>query len=205
MWLLSGTLATVFAALVGPTSFGPLNHVDDSNYADRMLTPFDGSHVKPKLVASRKNFPLKVVVLNQSPYFTPLRFQLVKDACLAWSEATKSVPGGGATMEVIQAQVARGADVIIWLGTRSQALGYEGMTRELGPAAVISLGVVDEGVPVSDTKLKRVTMHEFGHALGIWGHSPDATDIMSLHDETLSISSADVNTLVLAYTAKSKR
>ena len=43
--------------------------------------------------------------------------------------------------------------------------------------------------------------HEFGHALGIWGHSPNPQDVLyvSATKETPPISSRDVNTLVKIY------
>ena len=175
----------------------------DLNYSDRMLTPFSGTNVRPTLTPSRSHFPIRVVVLKGSSYYSEDRFESVKSAFSAWSEATKSVPGGGVTIEVVSAYSPQNADVLVWIGTRSQAGGYEGLTREFGKFAVISLAAMTEGKSVSLPKLTRVAMHEFGHALGIWGHSPDPSDIMSLNENTSTVSQADVNTLVFAYTKRS--
>ncbi|MFM7577555.1 MAG: matrixin family metalloprotease, partial [Microcystaceae cyanobacterium] len=43
--------------------------------------------------------------------------------------------------------------------------------------------------------------HEFGHALGIWGHSPNPQDVLyvSATKETPPISTRDVNTLMKIY------
>ena len=63
------------------------------NYVSSMLSPVEGSSVKPRLCAARAKFPLRVVVLN-SFYFSDAYYSAIKQACEAWSEATKNVPGG---------------------------------------------------------------------------------------------------------------
>ena len=49
--------------------------------------------------------------------------------------------------------------------------------------------------------LPAAARHEFGHALGIWGHSPEKTDVMyySQVAEPPPISSRDINTLKRIY------
>lgn len=49
--------------------------------------------------------------------------------------------------------------------------------------------------------LPAAARHEFGHALGIWGHSPVATDVMYFSQvaEPPRISARDINTLKLIY------
>jgi len=169
------------------------------NYADVMLTPYGGTNVAPRLVASRSRFPLRVIVINDGA-FSARYFDAVKQACSAWTEATKNVSQGGVTLTCENGLDPLGADVVIRFGTLSQTNGYEGLTQEFGQWALIRLAVFDaSGVPVSLAKLKRVAMHEFGHALGIWGHSPNPKDIMSLDEHASSITDADVNTLLLAY------
>lgn len=193
--------AGVLALQILPLSAG--THDDlQPNYATRMTSPVDGVDIAPKLRASRSRFPMKVVILNNF-YLNDHYYAAVKEACFAWVQATKNLPAGGLTLSFEDRDDARGADVVIRLCNRDQIGGFSGFTDEYGPYAVIQLAAneVNE-LPVSDKKLKRVAMHEFGHALGIWGHSSDPNDIMSLNDETTKPSPADINTLRLAYASR---
>jgi predicted Zn-dependent protease len=53
------------------------------------------------------------------------------------------------------------------------------------------------------TKLKSLAMHEAGHALGLDGHSPFATDLMYWKSPLLKLSARDKKTLQLAYSPAS--
>ncbi|MEB3310118.1 MAG: matrixin family metalloprotease [Snowella sp.] len=54
---------------------------------------------------------------------------------------------------------------------------------------------------LSQTATLAAIRHELGHALGIWGHSPDENDIMfySQTKKTSPISKRDINTLIKLY------
>lgn len=196
-WVKIGLCIAALATAVGAVSAQDKQCVP--NYADRMLSPVDGSIIVPSLHASRKRFPMRVVVMN-SFYFNDPYYAAVKDACTAWATATKSLAGGGVTMSCRDADDPRGADVVIMLCSRDAIGGFDGYTDEYGPFAVIRLAVFDrDNRAVIPKMLKRIAMHEFGHALGIWGHSPDPKDVMSESPDASSVSVADVNTLRLAY------
>jgi hypothetical protein len=203
----SRSLAVTLVCLTAMTLAGgaaPTKSDDEfePNYASRMLTPIEGSKVPPSLVGSRQRFPMRVVVMNGF-YFNERYYAAVKQACAAWVDATKSVKGGGVTLTCEDSDDSVGADVVIVLCSREQAGDFSGFTDEFGAHALIRLSVfTEDNKPVSPKALKRVAMHEFGHALGIWGHSPDSRDIMSVDPETSSVSIADVNTLKLAYSGK---
>ncbi|MGL6136626.1 MAG: matrixin family metalloprotease, partial [Planktothrix sp.] len=49
--------------------------------------------------------------------------------------------------------------------------------------------------------IEAAILHEFGHALGIWGHSPEPTDVMYFSQvrEPPPISARDINTLKRIY------
>ena len=56
------------------------------------------------------------------------------------------------------------------------------------------------GVPHEPEDLKRVTMHEVGHALGIMGHSTKEGDIMYANSQNNGdLSDRDINTMILLY------
>jgi len=172
------------------------------NYADRLTTPVEGSHIAPRLWPSRPRFPLRVVVLN-SFYFNNPYFSAIKEGCNAWVGAMKGAKDVGLGLTCEDSDDVCTADVVFLLGTREQCGGFSGFTKEYGPCALIRLSVFDSNHRlVSPKALKRVAMHEFGHALGIWGHSPNPKDIMSLDEDAFDISLADINTLRLAYAGK---
>jgi predicted Zn-dependent protease len=49
-------------------------------------------------------------------------------------------------------------------------------------------------------QVKRLTLHEIGHAVGIWGHSPDPGDVMYSRPIASTLSARDVETLRTLYT-----
>lgn len=48
-------------------------------------------------------------------------------------------------------------------------------------------------------QVKRLTLHELGHAIGIWGHSPNPDDIMYSHPMVSGLSERDVRTVRMLY------
>jgi predicted Zn-dependent protease len=61
------------------------------------------------------------------------------------------------------------------------------------------------GVPQSLNVLTRVMLHEWGHALGLWGHSSNTYDVMAAHyykqiqTETEQLNQGDIKTLQTLY------
>jgi predicted Zn-dependent protease len=172
------------------------------NYAGKLLPPVEGTHLTPSICAARSIFPLRVVVLDNFYYSDPY-FSAIKEACEAWAKATENVRGGGCKLSCQDVDNPTGADVVIRLCSRDGASGFDGFTDEFGAFAYIRLSVTDiEGKRFSPKALKLIAMHEFGHALGIWGHSPNPNDIMSENPTDAHISISDVNTLRLAYSGR---
>ncbi len=64
----------------------------------------------------------------------------------------------------------------------------------------IELATTRSGRPLSDTVMKAISLHEVGHAIGLWGHSDDDGDIMFEEvGNTSSVSARDQATLVKLY------
>ena len=64
----------------------------------------------------------------------------------------------------------------------------------------IELATTRYGRPLSDTIMKCISLHELGHAVGLWGHSDDDGDIMFEQvGNTTSVSARDQATLVKLY------
>ena len=68
-------------------------------------------------------------------------------------------------------------------------------------AEIILLDKDKKGAPLSKDNMYRLALHEIGHSLGIVGHSPNFSDVMSLRDirDESKITARDVNTLKLIY------
>lgn len=76
-------------------------------------------------------------------------------------------------------------------GNRAQRLNTTG-----GGATEVSVIIrLDVGAMASQAVLESVVLHEMGHALGIGGHSPEATDVMFGDPTARFLSGRDVQTL----------
>ena len=53
--------------------------------------------------------------------------------------------------------------------------------------------------PLSHERMKAVALHELGHAIGLWGHSPFKEDVMFPSSENLRPSARDIRTLKRLY------
>lgn len=175
------------------------------NYANRMVSPIENEGVEPKLVAVRTRFPIRVTILDHPEYRDPSLDMLVREACRKWAAAMKNAPERKFTFIIDRRSNPQNADVIIQFGTARDFEGFIGFTAEYEGWAEVRLALEDsKGNPIARNRVARIATHEMGHALGIWAHSPDAKDIMSLNPDTREISPADVNTLRLAYHPSNK-
>jgi tetratricopeptide (TPR) repeat protein len=75
--------------------------------------------------------------------------------------------------------------------------------RERGVKVSITVNTGERTVPIplQDrlVQVKRLTLHEIGHAIGIWGHSPSPGDIMFSRPFVSALSERDINTLNKLY------
>ena len=53
--------------------------------------------------------------------------------------------------------------------------------------------------PLTHKQMKTVLLHEFGHAIGLWGHSKDEADVMYYAADALHPTPRDANTIKLVY------
>lgn len=169
------------------------------NYADRMLSPVAGAGIAPYLTSSRTRFPIRVAVVDDA-YCDDRRCDLVREACAKWQAALAKASGAQMTFVFARSADPKGADVVVQFVPGEQIKGFGGFTLEFGAWAWMRLAITDKhGEAVPDWLTRRIATHELGHALGIWGHSPDPHDIMSTNEDAQEITPADVNTLRLAY------
>jgi len=170
------------------------------NYADRMLSPIPDSAYVPTLVPIRTRRPVRVCVLDDGTYCDDSLSAIVAQSCAKWEYATKSVPEGGAVFAVTTAKNPLGADVVVQFCNARAIDGDRGLTVEQAGWAWVRVACQrSNGNALPAAEIQRATTHEIGHAMGIWGHSPDSRDVMSLNVAPTEITVADVNTLRLAY------
>jgi tetratricopeptide (TPR) repeat protein len=58
------------------------------------------------------------------------------------------------------------------------------------------------GKPLTHEQVKTVLLHEFGHAIGLWGHSKDQADVMYYAADSLHPTDRDSSTIKLVYSHK---
>ena len=83
-------------------------------------------------------------------------------------------------------------------------LQYKGTkTEKLSPDIKINTKIT-EGMPddVAKSKIRQIAMHQIGHAIGIFGHSPDPEDIMYQNFTAVQLSERDINTIKEIYKNK---
>lgn len=171
------------------------------NYANSMISPVENSGIVPILSREWRVFPVKVAVLDDDNLFTLEAYSAIVDACQSWVKATEKLPGGGLTFFYQHSANPIGAQIVFRLRTYHQMGSYLGMTLPQSPRwQYIQLRMIDsQGIRLSTQDLKKVAMHEMGHALGIGGHSSCRSDLMANWTVAEAPTLADINTLRIAY------
>ncbi|MEB3244881.1 MAG: tetratricopeptide repeat protein [Vampirovibrionales bacterium] len=63
----------------------------------------------------------------------------------------------------------------------------------------LNIGNPNEALKLRKRQVKRLAMHELGHAIGIWGHSASPADMMYTHPNVDALSARDVATAQALY------
>jgi hypothetical protein len=144
-------------------------------------------------------FPLTVAVVREG-HWTQTRENAALEGFNAWVEATE----GGVIFQAIEDLEV--AQVIVQWFPKSHfpdnvvgrcTTTFRGRRLE---SALIEISITDAlGRPFTFAELRRIALHEFGHALGIAGHSPEGSDVMYFKTHNGTITERDRNTLTTAY------
>jgi superkiller protein 3 len=190
-----GLILLVMIALSLPTAYG-------SDYFDRITLYSNGR------ITRFSEMPIKIFIDESS-----LRDEGSKDYLEDLNYALQQWRSESEGMVSFQRVPSREeADISVeWinktLSTRADnALGEailvemeeEGKTR-LTVEIQLSMVMPDGVERLSHDRMKAVALHELGHALGLWGHSPFKEDVMYPSSENLHPSSRDINTLRRLY------
>lgn len=146
-------------------------------------------------------FPLRVYFKRDANY-SAARQALAIRGFDRWVAATGA---NGFTYNVVNTQIASNVTVAFYdfKGGPGDTLGTT-VVSYFEESRTISSADISLGITGSDSNDLLTATHEMGHCLGIFGHSPNKTDLMYFEGNEASggsITSLDLNTVLTAYCA----
>ena len=141
-------------------------------------------------------FPLRVFFIQDAEN-TAARRTLAIQGFDEWVKATKN----GVTYKVVSKESDANVTVDFFTYSNGSTLGYTNL-YDYKESKTLSFADVNIGVTGDNRNDGITATHEFGHALGINGHSPDSADLMYFEGNDTGcgcITPADLNTILTVY------
>ena len=189
---------TMISMLLGCAIFGVLGPGCGGGGGSNQISVCAADTFTPNYVLKLSHFltwgsvPVRVFFVQDANYSSP-RHALAIAGFDTWVTAT------GSTINYTEVSVRANADITVAFDPTTQngltQLSFNGLSMSL---AEISIGVKNQ----ADIDLQCIAAHEFGHSLGIDGHSDISGDLMyPIHFAGLAcpISTRDLNTMKTGY------
>ena len=141
-------------------------------------------------------FPLRVFFIQDAEN-TVARRTLAIQGFDEWVKATNN----GVTYKVVSKESDANVTVKFSTYSNGSTLGFTNLSFYTG-SDTISFADVNIGITGDNRNDGITATHEFGHALGIYGHSPNSDDLMYFQGNDAGcgcITPADLNTVLTAY------
>lgn len=175
--------------------------INNDNYIKKAITS-DGELV----TWNTTKMPLKVYFDNKYNV-SDMYLNAAKKALMTWENASEGL------VKFLQINSSNYADIIITfegmaMKTENQVLGFTKHSSSDSQINKVEITLYTLGPnykKLTPTDVYNVALHEYGHMLGIWGHSDDKNDIMyALYDTNamsseMSLSARDKNTISTLY------
>ena len=185
----------VFICLCSTIAGLPTIGVTGDDYFD-YITIFSGGRI-----ARFAEMPIRVYIspmLRTDAYLNAIRYGMRQ-----WESAS------GGIIQFVETEANSDADIRVSWGRAglwpiAEVTGAKAeLTRLNGDRIRVEIVLVPHEAQLNDVshpgRLRAICLHEFGHAVGLWGHSPDSRDA-EFHTSTKEHPSPqDINTLLRVY------
>ena len=146
---------------------------------------------------TRTNVAVSIDTTNLPVGWSPVYEQYVLDGLQQWQGNS----GGALSFSRVDSNANISIRWVYQISGTANATGETEIAlmenRFLPPS--IALATAVGGQPISNAEMRATAIHELGHAIGLFGHSPNSQDVMFASSAAVRLSSNDIATLLDLY------